>query len=136
MVIEFEVPVYFTQTFKKKSDKIHFVGMNFYRNAHFTIQNSVKKHYNNLVQELIGHLAPEEPMLSYKVSYKYYYKNRSTDLSNVCSLISKFVNDSFQELGFVVDDNVQHLREETFSVGGLDTTNPRVVVRLENYTKR
>lgn len=135
-LVSINLPVYFIQRFKKKEDKVHFVGMNWYKNAHFAVQNLVKKHYHDLVADLIGNMAPDEPMLSYKVTYTYYYKNKATDLGNVCSLTSKFVNDAFQELGFVVDDNVQYLQEETFRVGGLDTANPRVEVKLEKYTKR
>jgi len=135
MLIEFNMPVYFIQVFKQKKDKKHFVGMNWYRNAHFSIQNLVKTHYHQLVKNLIADKIPLEPLLSYKVTYIYYYKNRLTDLSNVCSLTSKFVNDAFQELGFVIDDNVQYLKQETFIVGGLDSINPRVEVKLESYRK-
>lgn len=136
MPIEFDLPVYFVQVFKKKENKTHLVGMNWYRNAHFSIQNQVKQHYHDLIKDLIGHQVPLEPLMSYQVSYTYYYKNIVSDLSNVASLASKFANDSFQELGFVVDDNVQHLQKEIFIVGGRDTLNPRISVRLEKYTTR
>jgi len=31
IIAEFNIPVYFVQKFKTKKDKIHFVGMNWYR---------------------------------------------------------------------------------------------------------
>lgn len=135
MVIEFDLPVYFIQVFKTKPSKTHFVGMNWYRSAHFSMQNKVKHHYHDLIKTLIADKAPLEPLMSYQVSYTYYYKNIVSDLSNACSIASKFANDSFQQLGFVVDDNVQHLQSEHFYVGGRDTLNPRITVRLEKYTK-
>lgn len=133
IVAKFDIPVYFIQEFKRKPSKTHFVAMNWFRNAHFAIQNSVKQHYHELIAKLLEPQAMPDicPLMSYKVSYTYYYKSIISDLGNVCSLASKFTNDAFQELGYVVDDNVKHLQEEHFYVGGRDSSNPRINVVLE-----
>ena len=131
IIAEFDLPVYFIQEFKRKAPKTHFVGMNWFRNAHFAIQNSVKSHYHSLIKPLIQDIVPSEPLLSYSVSYTYHYKNPNSDLSNVCSLASKFVNDAFQELGFVLDDNVKHLKSEHFYTGQRNLSNPHISVVLE-----
>ena len=137
IIAEFDLPVYFVQEFKRKASKTHFVGMNWYKSAHFAIQNSVKKHYHELITKLLEPQAMPDicPMMSYQMTYTYYYKNVNSDLANVCSLASKFANDALQELGYVVDDNVKHLQAEHFYVGGRDSTNPRIHVVLETFTR-
>lgn len=132
-IAEFDLPVYFIQEFKRKPSKTHFVGMNWYRNAHFSMQSIIKEHYHKLIAKLLEpHEVPTQcPLLSYKMSYTYFYKNLQTDMPNVCSIASKFANDALQELGYVIDDNVQHLCEEHFYVGGRDSSNPRIHVVLE-----
>jgi hypothetical protein len=133
VIVEFNIPVYFIQEFKRKQPKTHFVGMNWYRNAHFSVQSLLKSHYHNLIAKLLEPqpMPTQCPLLGYKMSYTYYYKNIQSDLGNVCALASKISNDALQELGYVVDDNVQHLQEEHYYVGGRDSSNPRVHVVLE-----
>ena len=129
-LIEFDLPVYFTREFKRKKAQTHLVGMNWYRDAHFAIQNLVKQHYHQLMRDMLSDKVPSEPLNSYRVEYTYFYKSVVSDMPNVCSIMSKFANDSFQELGFVIDDNVQYLKHESFFVGGRDSANPRVHVAL------
>jgi hypothetical protein len=52
-------------------------------------------------------------------------------MPNIVAFSSKVANDALQELGYVIDDNVQHLQEEHYYVGGRDSSNPRVHVVLE-----
>jgi hypothetical protein len=52
-------------------------------------------------------------------------------MPNIVAFSSKVTNDALQELGYVIDDNVQHLQEEHYYVGGRDSSNPRVHVVLE-----
>lgn len=126
------LPVYYTQTFKTKPDKTFLVSMNWYRNAHYIIQNSVKKYYHDIIEKSIENYTPLTGQ--YKVTYTYYYRNKSSDLSNVTPMTSKWVNDSLQTLGFVANDNVQYLVEELHKVGEHDSLNPRVEVLIEPIT--
>ena len=135
MTVEFDIPVYFVQVFKRKENKTWLCGMNWYRDSHFAVQNLVKQHYNELIKEILIDKVPLEPLLSYELEYTYYYKNIKSDLGNVCALASKFVNDSLQELGFIIEDNVQYLQRETSVVGGRDSINQRIHVVLKTYKK-
>ena len=44
--------------------------------------------------------------------------------------ISKFLNDTLQELWIVNNDNVQFLTKEVYVVGGLDKIEPRVEIEI------
>jgi len=124
---------YYTQTFKTKPSKTFLISLNWYRNAHYSVSNKVKNHYRQLIKKLLkGH---KEPLLneSYRVVYYYYYKNKNSDMSNVCALIDKFFQDSIQELEIVSNDNVQYCKEVIFRVGGEDKVNPRVEVFLQEF---
>lgn len=123
------VPVYYTQEFKTKPDKTFLVGNNWYRNAYHHQQNSVKKHFSDIVK---GQLTTAEPVSTqYKVTYTLFYKSSVCDLGNVCSMSSKFFLDAIQDLGLVINDNVQYCVKEEYLVGGLDKINPRVEITLE-----
>jgi hypothetical protein len=127
--MQITVPVYYTQTFKTKKDKTFLVGMNWYRNAFYHIQNEVKQCYHSIISTS---LADQHQQFSqYKVTYIYHYKSKISDLSNVCSMMSKFFNDTLQTLEIVPNDNVQFCKEEHFIAGNFDKSNPRVEIYIE-----
>lgn len=131
-MIKLSLPVYYTHHYKTKPSKTFLVNMNWYRNAFHHEQNEVKHHYNTLVADLLP--TPCETMLQYKVSYTYHFKSKVSDLSNTCSMISKFLNDSLQEIGIVQNDNVQFLLEEHSYVGDYDKHFPRCDITIERIT--
>lgn len=133
IIAEFDLPVYFVQEFKRKPNKTWLTGLNWYLGAHFAVQNNVKQHYHKLITDLLEpHKLPQQcPLMSYKMSYTYYYKSIVSDMPNVTAFASKVTNDALQQLGYVIDDNVQHLAEEHHFVGGRDSSNPRIHVVLE-----
>lgn len=124
------VPIYWTNVKKTKPNTTHLLGMNWYRNAHFFAQNTAKKEMYDCIEKQLGDY-PTIPG-QYKVSYTYYYKNKSSDLMNVVSLVSKFANDALQELAVVINDNVQYCLSETAYVGVQDKENPRCVIKVES----
>jgi hypothetical protein len=133
IVTEFDIPAYFVQEFKTKKNKKWLTGMNWYRNSHFAIQNTVKAHYAELIKEKITDIELSEPLLSYEVTYTYNYKNVNSDMPNVTALASKFCNDVFQEVGLVTNDNVQHLCAEHHYTGTRNTKDPHVHVVLQTF---
>lgn len=121
--IEFSLPVYYTREYARKPSRTFLVSLNWYRNAHYSEQNAVKAYYTELITPLVSSLAPITGQ--YGVIYKYHYKNPSSDLGNVVSMTSKWLNDVLQAEGKVSNDNVRYLTNETFLVGGQDKENPR-----------
>ena len=67
VVAQFDLPVYFVQVFKRKAEKKHFVGMNWYLGAHFSMQNNVKQHYHKLIASLLEPLSFASSMSAYEL---------------------------------------------------------------------
>ena len=130
-MLNITLPVYFTRHYKNKDDKTFLVSLNWFRNAVFHEQNKVKRFYHTIITEQLGDVNQYEPLTQYKVTYNYYYKNSTSDLSNVTTMCSKWVNDTLQELKLIQNDNVKFLLEETHRVAGKDTTNPRVEISIK-----
>jgi len=124
------LPIYYTQHFKTKKDKTFLVGMNVYRNAHYFLQNELKKHYHKLVISLLSDFKGDT-LTSYRVKYKLYYKNPSCDLDNIVSLIGKFLNDSLQDLKIIKNDNVKIFTRYSAEVIEKDVDNPRLEIEIE-----
>lgn len=129
-MIEFglTVPVYWTNVKKTKKSTTHLLSMNFYRNAHHSVNHKMKQDIEAIVHKQIPNVKITG---KYRVSYIYHYKNASSDLMNVVALISKFVNDALQQTGVVQDDNVRNLVAEYAVVGEYDKHNPRCEVYIE-----
>lgn len=127
--IQIDVPVYYTQEFKTKASKTFLVGMNWMRVAHHYIQNKVKQDYSELITPQL--LSSNFKITGqYEVAYKYYYKNKSSDLLNVGALMSKYFLDAAQKAGTVKEDNVQWCVRETFHVAEHDNDHPRMEIFL------
>ena len=129
-MITLKLPVYWTNVKKTKPNVTHLFGMNWFRNAFFFSQNTAKKHFQKLIIEQLG-TDPIKFTGKYKVTYTYHYKSRVSDLMNVTSMISKVVNDALQEVGVVVDDNVQYCIEEHCYVGERHKDDPHCIVVIE-----
>ena len=126
--IHFAIPVYYTQTFKTKEDKTFLVNMNWYRNAHYHIQNTVKQYYNTMIIGILQDSMVQPIYGPYELAFEYYYKNPITDLDNVCGMANKHCNDAFQAYGLVENDNVKFCKKTTNYVMEQDKLNPRVEV--------
>jgi len=131
--LQVTLPVYYTQTFKTKPDKTFLVGMNWARSSYHYIQNKVKQDFNAL---LVPQLSCSNFKIegTYETAYVYYYKNKTSDLTNVAAWSSKIVLDAFQRAGIIKNDNVQYCLKETFMVGEQDKENPRMEVFVRPYT--
>lgn len=124
-MIRFSVPVYYELT----RDKTVLVGLNFDRSkAHFHTKNKIKKYYHQLVADKLKEFEPITG--KYRLHYTYYYKNVSTDVSNVTAMIEKYVLDGLQVCGIISNDSVKHHIGSCTDVGGQDKDNPRVEITI------
>ena len=123
-MITLSLPIYFNT-----GKKTILVGTNVTRNLHFFMLNKLKKHYHKLVADRLKEF---EPIIGeYIVAYTYYYKNISSDGSNVISQIEKYFLDGIQEIGLVENDNVRFHIGSTWKVGHQDRDNPRVDISVK-----
>jgi Holliday junction resolvase RusA-like endonuclease len=125
-MVSFDLPVYYTHSTKKKSITF-LVSQNKFRNLHFYQKNNLKKHYHKIISDM----NLKKITGKYSVEIVYYYKNTRSDLSNVCSLISKFALDALQENGVIEDDNLMLCIKETYIVGCKSINNPRATITLK-----
>lgn len=123
-----ELPIYWTQHFKRKPDKTVLVGMNWYRNAYFHAQNAMKKDFHELVSKQVTDLQLKG---SFTLDIGIYYKNSSCDGSNIAALIEKFTLDALQEEKVIINDNVKHHLGTSWQILGQDKNNPRCIINLK-----
>jgi len=128
-VIKLALPVYWTNEKKTKESTKHLVSQNWFRNIHFYVKNKVKKEYCRLVEkEMEKNIVKIEGQ--YTVSYKYYYKDTSSDAPNVIHQVEKFALDALVTLNILPEDNVKFL----IGSGGWsvesDPDNPRVEIEI------
>lgn len=112
---------------KKTGKEYRFrLNLNQYRNTHYIILNKAKVAYKDLMKPQIDKLpSMNQVSLEYKV---FPATKRAFDLSNVCTVVDKFLCDALVESGKLPDDNFNHLPEITYTYGSVDKDNPRVEV--------
>lgn len=115
-----------------KKRKIY-LNMNTYRNLHYQTNNQVKRAYT----ALIGKQIPKVTLNKIKITYTLYVGTlRALDIANVCSVVDKFFCDSMVTRGVIEDDNYNFLTEVVYKYGGLDRTNPRVDIEVQEIEER
>jgi len=97
-MIEIVVPIYYKQSKKKTV----LVGMNWYRIAHYQVNNKAKIFYSEIVNDFID----GKPILEGKihVHYKIFLKRKGSDGGNVRSVIEKYVLDAVKQAKYITDD--------------------------------
>jgi len=130
----FSMPIYWTEKFKTKPDKVHLIGMNFFRNAHHFIQNKLKQDLEQYLKDSFnGSL--DIITSTYKVHYTLYYKNPACDGSNIIALSEKIFLDFAQSVNLITNDNVKYHLGSSWSIGGIDKENPRVEITIKEYNE-
>ncbi len=97
-MIEIVVPIYYKQSKKKTV----LVGLNWYRNVHYAVNNKAKIFYSEIVNDFID----GKPILEGKihVHYKIFLKRKGSDGGNVRSVIEKYVLDAVKQAKYITDD--------------------------------
>lgn len=130
LALNFELPIYWTQTYKTKPDKTSLVGMNFYRNAHYHAKNQLKKDLEQHLKDSFN--GPYDKIIGqYVVHYTLYYKNPSCDASNIIALSEKIFLDFIQDIDIVEQDSVKYHISSSWEVAKQDKINPRVEITLK-----
>lgn len=116
----------------KSKKKLISLNINNYRNIHYLLNNKIKKYICKLVVEKCrGKTCPKPPL---EFIYTIYRPNkRKIDLSNVLSIVDKFVADGIVKAGLIPDDNIDYIKKVTYLDGGIDRINPRCDLEIIRY---
>ena len=118
------LPIYWTMS----SGKTTLVGMSFYRNAIFHLQNKLKQEFTELVGNQLEGIAPVKGQ--FRLSIDLYYKNSVCDASNIIAVIEKIALDALQEFNIIENDNVKYHLGSCYAVKGQDKVNPRAEIAV------
>lgn len=127
----FSLPIYWEETFKTKPSKVHLAGLNFYRNAHYIQQNKLKKEFEQRLFQQVAGVSFSEGINTFTVKYELFYKNPSSDASNIIALSEKIFLDFAQQANIIKSDTVKHHLGSTWTVAGKDPTLPRVEITVK-----
>ena len=121
------LPIYYTHKVKGKQKTI-LVGMNAYERMFYIPRNKMKKHFYSLIRVTARRLKPIKGMVA--THYTVFYKNKASDAPNIVAVIDKMLMDALQENGVIEQDNVQSYVRSSWEVGGQDTINPRIEIKI------
>lgn len=125
-MIKFILPIYYEIEYKTKKNKIFLVGLNWYRNAQFFLNNKVKQHYKELVSEQYN----GEKYDSVEIIYKVYQKRSNTDGHNIRSILEKYALDALVDCGMIVDDSTPRYVRKDSTEYYIDNDNPRIEIEI------
>ena len=116
------LPIYHTIERKKSADKIILLALNWYRNAFYHEQNSVKQEYHELVSQQVT----DSKFTQFTIHYKLYYKNPICDPSNIVAIVEKFLLDALQSSNVIPNDSVKFHLGSSWEVVEQSKSNPRI----------
>lgn len=113
-------PIRVTLPRKTVKDAVVSLNLNIYRNAHHSVNNTIKQSYRNLmlpqVIELFGDLTVNKPV---RIDYTLTVgTRRKLDISNVLCIVDKCFQDVLTEAGVLPDDNYEFVTEVRYKYGG------------------
>ena len=127
MTINIISPIYWTQTFKTKKDKVWLVSLNNYRNWHYHTSNRFKTEFGEVFKQQLPDVAIKGKFIT---RMRFFYGDMC-DPTNVLPVIDKVLLDVLQKEGTIPNDNAKHHLRGSWGVGGQDKDNPRVEIRIK-----
>lgn len=127
-------PIYVYLPRKTKADKKVALNLNTTRNLHYQVHNQVKQQYKTVIKEILdnteqSHVKFTRPV---RVVFQLYKaSNRRSDKHNVIAVVEKMLMDALTDLGVLVDDNDDWIKEELFLETRVDKERPRCTVMIE-----
>jgi len=123
-----------TKTKKAGDKKTPFaLNLNTLRNAPFHKLNDTKKMYKLLVQKELERVGAKTFTDAVFIEYKLFTGNkRLLDVGNIISVVQKYFEDAFVELGYIEDDNYMWIPASSSVFGGIDKGNERVEITIES----
>lgn len=112
-----------------RSSKKYHINMNQFMGWHFNTKNSVKVTYMDIACKLLKGIKMTTPI---KLTFVMFTPDlRRRDRANICSMHEKFFCDALQLAACIPDDNDKYILETRYITGGLDRSNPRMEIIVE-----
>jgi 2-hydroxychromene-2-carboxylate isomerase len=125
------LPIYWTKIRKTKKSTNHLLGMNWFRNAHYFDQNTMKQEMTELVLNQIKNSTIK--FEQFQTHYRLYYKSKVCDPSNIIALIEKVSLDALQTASILKEDNVQYHKQSSWEVVEQDRENSRCEIIIKAF---
>lgn len=107
----------------------HYLNLNKFSTWHFQLRNKIKTQYMELAESLLNGIKMTPPV---RLTFVHYFPDRrKRDRANVCCVHEKFFCDSMSRSGAIPDDNDNYIKETRYISGGLDKTNARIDIIVE-----
>jgi hypothetical protein len=129
---------------KTKKDKVFYLNVNTYRNAHYRVLDAAKKLYEDEVLNALLDYDPTRRVTEFfrgpnKLTYTLFppsvASNRIQDLANVLPIVQKFTDDALITFGVLQDDNLNVVREIDYRFGEVDKAHPRAELLIESIRR-
>ena len=111
-MIHLKLPIHW-----KVWNKIEYIGLNFYRNAHFTALNKLKIAYT---KSLYPYLYQKKLTTPISITYIFHPSRKWQDMDNCIAVTGKFLQDALVKYGVIEDDDYDHITLTTAMVGDKD----------------
>lgn len=104
MEIRLKLPIHW-DIWTIRNPKKEFLGLNFYRNAHFQVLARVKREYTSKLSELKWkHL--QSPI---SITYIFHPSRKWQDMDNCIAVTAKFLQDSLVHYWVIPSDDYEHI---------------------------
>ena len=114
---------------KTKKDKRIYLNLNYFRNLHFVINNQAKVIYCSQMRKQLEGLVLKTPIV---LTFILYRKDkRKGDRANPLSICEKFFCDALVHWGCIENDTDEFIESSHYYTGGIDRSNPRVEIVVE-----
>jgi hypothetical protein len=114
--------------FKNKRLDKWYIHLNNALSLQGRVYNTYKVRYSDQMSDTVSELPVFDKV---RLIFTFYPgTKRRCDLSNMCSIIDKFICDVLVRSGKIPDDDYHHIPSIHYEFGSLDRENPRVDIQI------
>lgn len=129
-----EHPLYISIPRKTKEAKKVAINLNIYRNLHYLVNNQCKKIAKDNVENYLKNTGQSGIIFDKPVNITFKIikeSKRKLDKSNVYAVAAKYFYDALVELGVLVDDNDNFIKQETILETAYEKGIGKIIINIE-----
>ena len=109
----------------KVGKHLYSVNLNTFRNLYYITKNQMKRKFMDLVIEQLPDVHFNKITIHYKV---FFGDRRRHDITNIVSMVDKFLEDALVERHIIEDDDYKHVLGGSWEFGGI--SEPKIEVTI------